>query len=279
VKILSTSDIHQLGQKWKQLVKIVQDKSPDVVVIAGDLLPKDNGILYQIQWFTNIQRYASQIRSTGAELVLILGNDDNQLLIPNMEKGDEDGLWHYVADKVVNINGYDFVGMPFVPDHPFGYKFWCAAETKDDLRIDSCQYSEPIIVNPNNEFVEIEDYVKFLMQKDSIKEALDKQASKVGDISKSIWLIHAPPSGHGLDVCCSYNKVGSYSVLDFIEKYQPLITIHGHIHESPIYGHQWKASIGNTTAIQGGQMGKDLHYVIIDLDNGIKNIQYFNGSE
>ena len=99
---------------------------------------------------------------------------------------------------------------------------------------------------------------------------------KVKDIKKSIWLIHAPPSGLALDICCHGAKVGSGAILKFIETYQPLLTIHGHIHESPEYnGHKWKQYCNETLCIQGGQMGFDLYYSMISLENGkIKKVEH-----
>jgi len=269
MKILATSDLHQMITKWKDLVSVCQRQKFDVVAIAGDLFPKDNGIENQIPFIKHLRKYATKINNTGAKIVLILGNDDNQNIIPEMEKSHNDGLWYYIPDKVIDIGGYEFVAMPYVPDYPFGYKFWCRAERENNLRINSEQFCEPLILNKNNKFEVIEDYPKYLRNQNSICKSLFIGTINVKNIQKSIWLIHAPPANLLLDICADGRKVGSNEIYEFIIKQQPLITIHGHIHESPEYnGNKWCHQENKTLCIQAGQIGFKLHYVIIDVENG-----------
>ena len=269
MKILATNDVHQMISKWKGLVKACKKEKPDVVAIGGDLLPKDTYITGQMPFLHHLKKYATQMKETGAEIVIILGNDDNQNAIPEMKQADKDGLWYYISEKVVEIGGYEFVGIPYVPDYPFGYKFWCHPEFKDAPRIDPEAFTGPVEVNANNEFETIKNFKEYFTAKKAIYDILVETATKVKDIEKSIWIIHAPPSSMSLDVCCHGAKVGSYAVLKFIEKYQPLLTIHGHIHESPEFnGHKWKQHCDKTLCIQGGQVGFDLHYSIIELEGG-----------
>ena len=262
--------------KWKSLVKICEQDKVDVVAIAGDLLPKNEGIESQLPFIKSMRKYAKKINDTGAKIVIVLGNDDNQLMIPEMIKAHDEGLWHYIPENVVEICGHEFAAMPYVPDYPFGYKFWCRAEYKDNLRIDPVQYCDPLIINENNKFEIIKDYPQYLKNHKSIWDSLMDTASNVKDIHKSIWLIHAPPANLFLDVCARGEKVGSHAIHEFIVKYQPLITIYGHIHESPEYnGHKWCQNEGNTLCIQGGQIGFDLHYSVIEVENGkITNMRH-----
>lgn len=269
MKLLATSDLHQMISKWKSLVKICQNTKFDVVALAGDLFPKDEYIVAQIPFVKHLKKYVKQINDTGAKVVLILGNDDNQNLIPEMEKAHEEGLFCYIPEKVVELCGYEFAAMPYVPDYPFGYKFWCRAEYKDNLRIDPIQFCNPLLVNKDNKFEPIPDYPAYLKSQKSIWQSLMDTASKIKDIHKSIWLIHAPPANLYLDVCARGEKVGSNAIHEFIDKNQPLLTIHGHIHESPEYnGHKWYQQEGNTICIQGGQLGFALHYSIVEIEDG-----------
>ena len=45
MKILATTDIHQMISKWKELVKICKADKFDVVALAGDLLPMKKYII------------------------------------------------------------------------------------------------------------------------------------------------------------------------------------------------------------------------------------------
>jgi Icc-related predicted phosphoesterase len=73
---------------------------------------------------------------------------------------------------------------------------------------------------------------------------LEAVISKVKNPSQAVFNLHAPPYGSGLDEAPELTKdlrqayagrtmipVGSKAVLTVIDKYQPLLGLHGHIHE------------------------------------------------
>ena len=270
MKLLVTNDVHQMISKWKKLVEVCEELKPDVVAIAGDLFPKDTYITGQLPFMRHLKKYGQKMKDAGCEVLIALGNDDNQLLIPEMEEADKEGIWHYLHEKICKVQGYEFVGMPYVPDYPFGYKYWCHAEFEDFIRIDSQQFTDPVLIDEETgKFKVIPNLEEYLKGKISIYKSLCNLADQVEDIKKSIWLIHAPPSNMGLDVCCHGARVGSQAVLKFIEEKQPFITLHGHIHESPEYnGHKWCQMNGDTLCVQGGQLGFDLHYSVIEIEDG-----------
>lgn len=275
MKLMALADIHQWEDKWRKLVRVCKKEQPDVIAIAGDIFPKLQGLKSQVNFVSSLFKYAVQIKDVGADLVLILGNDDNELVVDDMLDGEKRGLWHYVSDSFVDIDGYYFCGCPWVPDHPFGYKAWVRKETDDLLRINYSQRSKPLFIDENNKVKKIRNFSKWLREKSSIKEYLESLADQVPDIKKSIWLIHAPPNRLGLDHCSSGDKPGSISVRRFIEKYQPFLTLHGHIHESPVYSGTWKVNLGDTLCVQPGQISPDLYYVVMDINDGkISNIKH-----
>lgn len=266
---MALSDIHQMGNKWKKLIKDAEEENPEIIAIAGDLFPKDNGILFHIRWLTHFKRYAKQIKDMGIELVLTLGNDDNQLLIPEFEKMDEEGLIHFVHDKVKKIKGYEFVGMSWVPDYPFTYKFWIKPDIDGDWHVSKSQLGKPCLIDENNKFYNIKgDYKIYLAEKGTIDNHLKDLTSQVENMSKSIWLIHAPPAYMKLDVCGHGEEVGSKAITCFLEKNEPMLTIHGHIHESPEVTGIWKKQVGDTVVLQNGQVGHDVCYSMVQIEDG-----------
>ncbi|MEA2146260.1 MAG: uncharacterized protein QOG59_1847 [Solirubrobacteraceae bacterium] len=91
---------------------------------------------------------------------------------------------------------------------------------------------------------------------------LDGLAAQVRDPRKAIFMIHVPPHDSGLDTAPILDEnlrptisagdvlrgpVGSTAVREVIEKYQPVLAVHGHIHES---GGERK--IGKTVCINPG---------------------------
>jgi Icc-related predicted phosphoesterase len=66
-------------------------------------------------------------------------------------------------------------------------------------------------------------------------------------------------------------KASNYAMCfySFLKENQPLLSLHGHIHESPEVSGGWYTSIGNTICIQPGQSvhyENTLNYALIDLE-------------
>jgi len=77
------------------------------------------------------------------------------------------------------------------------------------------------------------------------------------DGARAIVVTHAPPAGTGLGILGGLLRgqdVGSEAVRRWILRAQPLLTLHGHIHESPGVSGVHTAAIGRTVCHQPGQM-------------------------
>ncbi|HUH97170.1 MAG TPA: hypothetical protein VLZ89_07425 [Anaerolineales bacterium] len=79
---------------------------------------------------------------------------------------------------------------------------------------------------------------------DKLRQRIQVMIDKLKDVKNSVFQLHNPPYGSGLDDAPELTKdlrpafagrslvpVGSHAVLELIEKYQPLLSLHGHIHE------------------------------------------------
>jgi Icc-related predicted phosphoesterase len=97
------------------------------------------------------------------------------------------------------------------------------------------------------------------------------------DLSRTILLFHTPPYNTGLDRAALDGKkvdhvdldvhVGSIAVRRFIESKQPLLTLHGHVHESARMTGTWKEQIGRTFAFSAAHDGHELALIRFDLEN------------
>ncbi len=109
------------------------------------------------------------------------------------------------------------------------------------------------------------------IQKDLVKLCKDE------NLSKSIFLFHTPPYNTNLDYAGLDNKfiehvpldvhVGSIAVERFIKERQPLLTLHGHVHESTSITGIWKEKIGNTLAMNAAHNGPELSLIRFDPDD------------
>jgi Icc-related predicted phosphoesterase len=97
---------------------------------------------------------------------------------------------------------------------------------------------------------------------DELYARLEQLAGQVSDPRRAVFMIHVPPHDSGLDTAPILDEnlrptvsagdvlrgpVGSTAVRKIIENYQPLLAVHGHIHES---GGERK--IGDTLCINPG---------------------------
>jgi Icc-related predicted phosphoesterase len=90
-------------------------------------------------------------------------------------------------------------------------------------------------------------------------------------MARSVWMVHQPPTGLGMDICGDGQQVGSPTVLKFIKEHQPMLGCSGHIHESSYQpGGRWMARVGRTVWVQPGQMGHQLHYATVELGDRLE---------
>jgi len=124
---------------------------------------------------------------------------------------------------------------------------------------------------------------------EQLGERIEAMAKQVTDPSRAIFNLHCPPYKSGLDEAPAIDAdlkllhggralrpVGSTAVREAIEKHQPLLSLHGHIHES-----KGAVKIGKTLSINPGSSYEEgmLMGAIIQLDpkKGIKSYQLVNG--
>ncbi len=110
---------------------------------------------------------------------------------------------------------------------------------------------------------------------DQLRQRIQVMIDQVKDVRNSVFNLHNPPYGSGLDEAPELTSdmrpayagrslvpVGSHAVLELIDKYEPLLTLHGHIHEG-----KGTRKYKNTLCINPGSMYEQgmLHGAVIEL--------------
>jgi hypothetical protein len=110
---------------------------------------------------------------------------------------------------------------------------------------------------------------------DALLKRIEAITPNLHDPANAVFSLHAPPYGSGLDEAPELTKdmrlayagqslvpVGSQAVLKVIEKYQPLLGLHGHIHEG-----KGSRKIKRTLCINPGSMYEQgiLHGAVVEL--------------
>ena len=177
-----------------------------------------------------------RLAGNGSHLFVIAGNDD-PWFVDDMLAGAE--AVEFCDERVVRVDDHEMI---------------------------SCSYANPTPWNSPRE-----------LDEDALYARIKALADQLEDPRRAIFNLHVPPYDSGLDTATELKPdltprysggqpvqapVGSRAVRQIIEEYQPLLALHGHIHES-----RGEARIGRTLAINSGSeynTGR-LHGVIVKL--------------
>ena len=200
------------------------------------------------------------------EVFLILGNDDARVEEAAALEAATRGAWHYAHPRRLPFAGFEVFGYAFVPPTPFLLKDW--------ERYDVSRFVDPGCVSPEEgrrtmPVAEREARYSTIAQ-DLVELAGD------ASLERAIFLFHTPPYDSSLDRAALDGQaidhvpldvhVGSIAVRRFIETRQPLLTLHGHIHESARLTGAWRCTIGRTHALSAAHDGPELALVRFDPD-------------
>jgi uncharacterized protein len=264
LKCVFTSDLHGSRTKYNRFFLYLEKVLPDAVFIGGDLsgsiksrtIGDNNSFPYYL--FESLKELKDTLQGSFPEIFLILGNDDSRNLEADLLKMEKSGLCCYLNEKHCKWQGYDIFGYSYVPPTPFLFKDW--------ERYDVSIYVDPGSIPPEAGISSIDKNIAEDKYR-TIKIDLENHAKYI-DFGKSICLFHSPPyktqldrgdvDGRKIDGVPMDVHLGSIAIYDFIYKYQPSVTLHGHIHESTRMTGNWKDVIGCTYSFNGAHDGTEL---------------------
>ncbi len=265
------SDLHGKPDRYRALFKVVNEEKPDGVFIGGDLLPGGYAMSSDpVEFMHMLASKISVFRDRGTEFFVIMGNDDPRIHESMLEHMEEDGILHYPVCRAVDFGGLSVVGYPFVPPSPFLLKDWERYDVSRYVGLGAVSPEEGLRTVPVSE-----QEARY----STISGDLEKLA-ELSDPARTIYLFHAPPHETCLDMLDNHGKfidhapadrhVGSIAIRRFIEKLQPLVTLHGHIHESARVSGRWIEIMGNTSCLGASHDGPELALVRFDTED-VKN--------
>lgn len=158
-----------------------------------------------------------------------------------------------------------------------GIRCYVSPGNDDFFEIDDALNTAGYVINPEEKVVDVDGEHEMItlgytnhtpwnspreVDEDVLAEKIDKMTRQVRDMNRTIYNIHVPPINSLIDQAPKLDKnlkpvisggtvvmtsAGSTAVRNSIEKNQPLIGIHGHIHES-----KGVARIGRTVCFNPG---------------------------
>ncbi len=175
-------------------------------------------------------------------------------------------------------------------------------EVSDVLSSSSTNY----IINPEEQVIYIDDVHEMVstgycnmtpwncprdVTDEELDKIIEKMMSDVKDFDNAIFNFHAPPYGTSIDVAPELDEdltpklelgggykmisVGSKAVREAILKYQPLLALHGHIHES-----RGRIKLGKTLCVNpGSEYGEGVLWAahIVVSDKKIEDVIFVSG--
>jgi len=278
MKFLYTSDLHGEIHLYQELLSLAISSSSEIMAIGGDLLPSFPPTKRYEDMVPNQKTFIDQFLSPFFKRILETTRIQQIFLIPGNWDLGYPFLFRGTAEKVMDLNqkscrlknGYELMGYPFVPPTPFRPKDY---EKMDDREAPWPPQKNPCYIrSPESadRLIPIDPYL-YLRERETIKEDLDRMAQPLHP-RRTIFLMHSPPFETPLDLMQGGKQAGSRSIKTFIEKNQPLLTLHGHIHESPELSAAYMARLGQTIMVNPGQFiqrGNDLyklHAVTFDIE-------------
>jgi len=259
MKVLYTSDLHGEIYLYQELLSLAISSSPEVMVIGGDLLPSFPPTKRYEDMVPNQKTFIDRFLSNFFKKVVETSSVQQIFLIA----GNWDLGYHHLfrkpTERIIDLNrrsyrlknGYELIGYPFVPPTPF--------RPKDFEKMDDREAPWPPQKNPSyisgsdqsDQLTPIDPYL-YLRGRETIEEDLDRLPKPLYR-KRAIYVMHSPPYGTRLDLIEGGKSAGSRSIKTFVERNQPLLTLHGHIHESPNLSGAYMDRIGETLSVNPGQ--------------------------
>jgi Icc-related predicted phosphoesterase len=220
------------------------------------------------------ERLATLITRTGN---YAFRTDPDQMAEFNQDHARVDELTHRLIEERVR-RWVDLADQRLADT---GIPLYMCGGNDDFYEVDEILDSGTSVINPNGQVVRIDDAHEMMalgfanptpwhcprdITEEELGERIEALAAEVGDVPQSIFCLHVPPIDSTLDTCPRLDDsvypprvitdgagaplmygAGSTAVRAAIERYQPLVSLHGHIHES-----RGVVNIGRTLAINPG---------------------------
>ncbi len=269
------ADLHGAPERFEALFAAILAERPAAVFLGGDLFPSGLGAAldavtddfvggYLAPGFDGLRR---ALGPAAPRVFLILGNDDGRGEESAVIAAADAGAWEYAHDRRIAFGPWTVYGYSFVPPTPFALKDW--------ERYDVSRHVDPGCTSPEEGWRTVpvaEGEVRYA----TIRDDLARLAGD-DDLRLGLFLFHAPPYGTRLDRAGLDGRfvehvpldphVGSIAIRRFIESRQPLLTLHGHVHESARLTGDWRDRLGRTHCFSAAHDGAELALVRFDLES------------
>ena len=309
-KIFFATDLHGSEMCWRKFLNAAKFYDADVLICGGDMTGKaivpiveENGHFTltmggQTQTVTSdqVSDVEGQIRRKGYYPL--------RMTVERLHELEQHPERRAETFQVVMLEGVQrWMEMAKDKLGGSGVRIFVCPGNDDEMEVDDVVRKSEMVQLGEGQMLEIDGFTMISTgwsnhtpwnthreeTEEQLGERIEAMAKQVPDQSRAIFNLHCPPFKSGLDEAPAIDAdlkllhggralrpVGSTAVRQAIEKHQPLLSLHGHIHES-----KGAVKLGKTLSINPGSSYEEgmLMGAIIQLDpkKGIKSYQLVNG--
>jgi Icc-related predicted phosphoesterase len=298
MKVFFATDIHGSEICWRKFLNAAAFYKADIVVLGGDVTGKVmvpvvahtgywqvvlRGETIRMETQQELDDLKTRIRNTGSYPAIVTPDELSAL---SSEEGAIDR--RFTTEMVHSLDRW----LDMADGKLAGHDIPCILNGgNDDIwEIDDIIEASPSVSFGEGKMLDLDGFHLVSMgwtnptPWDTFREAPEEElarkieavASQIPDMERAIFNFHAPPYGTGLDEAPELDStlrpthggavmkaVGSTAVRDAILTHQPMLSVHGHIHES-----RGIKRLGRTLAINPGSVYGDgvLQGAVLELN-------------
>jgi hypothetical protein len=301
MKIFYATDVHGSEICWKKFVSGGKFYEADVIILGGDMTGKaiipvieQGGGRYKVtlleqetmlEGAEEVDKMVKMIQNRGYYPYVTTPDEVAEI---SASPGGSDGL--FLKEVLKTVERW----MTYADEKLAGTGIQCyVCPGNDDIfEIDEVIATSKSVQLAEGKVIQIDDQHELASSgwsnptpwethreepEEALLQRIEAVVSKVRNPENAVFSLHPPPYGSGLDEAPELTKdmrlayagqslisVGSQAVLKVIEKYQPLLGLHGHIHEG-----KGTRKYKRTLCINPGSMYEQgiLHGAVVELKN------------
>jgi Icc-related predicted phosphoesterase len=310
VRVFYATDLHGSEVCWRKFLNAAKFYDADVLICGGDMTGKamiplvEDGDGYELTLSGISQRVGrdqvaeveSQVQRKGYYPVRMTSAE-----VAELEKDPQKVQALFTEQMCKTVERWMQLAADKMKDSTV--RIFVAPGNDDEMEIDEVIAKAPRVELAEGKMIDIGGYEMISSgwanptpwhtyreaPEEELTRRMEPMLRDIKDMSRAIFNFHPPPFGTSLDEAPALDEnlkplhggralrhVGSTAVRDAIDKFQPMLSLHGHIHEG-----KGITRIGKTLAINPGSAYEEgmLLASIIELDQkkGIKNYQLVNG--
>ena len=299
MKLFFATDVHGSEICWKKFISAAKFYEVDVLILGGDMTGKaiipiiaQGGDKFKVTLLEQesmlegkeaVDKMAATIQNRGYYPYVTTPDEVNEI---STIAGRSDALF---MDQVMStvVRWMDYADTKLAGT---GIRVYVCPGNDDVFEIDAAIAASKLVRSVEGDVIQLDEHHEMVSSgwtnptpwdthreepDEALLSRLEAVIAKAKNPANAVFNMHAPPYGSGLDEAPELTKdmrpayagrslvpVGSKSVMAVIDKYQPLLGLHGHIHEG-----KGTRKYKKTLCINPGSMYEQgmLHGAVVEL--------------